>query len=192
MSVEFSNAYQEILLDNLMAVIKQNFVFQTQLKLAENSSKINEELKSQLERLSVSYNEAKNQLSQLDVYKTKAESNSSAHEEKSRIQSALNDLSKKHSNLERELENKNNEISKLLNERNKEIKSVTDAKDKEIENIKLEVNELKSYIQKLEEIAPASKLKKLSPEKETVVFEEKNDTTKIENKIQKVLDGSTF
>ncbi len=39
MSVEFSNAYQEILLDNLVAIIKQNFVFQTQLKLAENTGK---------------------------------------------------------------------------------------------------------------------------------------------------------
>ena len=39
MSVEFSNAYQEILLDNLMSIIKQNFIFQTQLKLAESSGK---------------------------------------------------------------------------------------------------------------------------------------------------------
>ena len=39
MSVEFSNAYQEILLDNLMSIIKQNFVFQTQLKMTEDVGK---------------------------------------------------------------------------------------------------------------------------------------------------------
>ena len=39
MSVEFSNTYQEILLDNLVSIIKQNFIFQTQLKLAENGNK---------------------------------------------------------------------------------------------------------------------------------------------------------
>ena len=41
MSVEFSNTYQEILLDNLVSIIKQNFVFQTQLKLAENDARRN-------------------------------------------------------------------------------------------------------------------------------------------------------
>ena len=41
MSVEFSNAYQEILLDNFNSVIKQNLMFQTQLKMAEEAQKNN-------------------------------------------------------------------------------------------------------------------------------------------------------
>ena len=41
MSVEFSNAYQEILLDNFNSVIKQNMMFQTQLKMAEEMQKNN-------------------------------------------------------------------------------------------------------------------------------------------------------
>ena len=41
MSVEFSNAYQEILLDNFNSVIKQNMMFQTQLKMAEEAQKNN-------------------------------------------------------------------------------------------------------------------------------------------------------
>ena len=49
MSVEFSNAYQEILLDNLVAIIKQNFVFQTQLKLAEDSGKAKDEIQARSE-----------------------------------------------------------------------------------------------------------------------------------------------
>ena len=51
MSVEFSNAYQEILLDNLVAIIKQNFIFQTQLKLAEDSGKATAEIQARYDEL---------------------------------------------------------------------------------------------------------------------------------------------
>jgi len=195
MSVEFSNTYQEILLDNLMAIIKQNFIFQTQIKVAESASKEHEETKKKLEELTALYNTAKSELLQLNVYKNKAESNSSAHEEKSRIQSALNDEMKKSSSLQKELENKNSEISRLKTEKNNEVNKVKNEKDEEIVK-------LKDYINQLESIAPSTKLKKISPEKtiskeeKTInvlsVFEEKNDSTKIENKLKKVLDGSTF
>jgi hypothetical protein len=70
MSVEFSNAYQEILLDNLTSIIKQNFIFQTQIKLLEKSSKENVELRQKVEELVSLYNTAKNELSQLNVYQT--------------------------------------------------------------------------------------------------------------------------
>ena len=51
MSVEFSNAYQEILLENLMSIIKQNFMFQTQLKMFEESGKEKEELQAKYNEL---------------------------------------------------------------------------------------------------------------------------------------------
>mgnify|MGYP003345724111 FL=1 len=51
MSVEFSNAYQEILFDNLVSIIKQNFMFQTQLKLAEDTGKVKEELQAKYNEL---------------------------------------------------------------------------------------------------------------------------------------------
>jgi flagellar motility protein MotE (MotC chaperone) len=97
MSVEFSNAYQEILLDNLIAIIKQNFVFQTQLKLAEEAGKTRAELQAK-------YDELMN--SRLNV-------NDTAHEEKTRIQGALNDVMKKKSGLEKELQEKKTEIAEL-------------------------------------------------------------------------------
>jgi chromosome segregation ATPase len=194
MSVEFSNAYQEILLDNLTAIIKQNFVFQTQLKLSENVGKQKEEsenkfleLQKQFNELNNLYNEAKNELGQIDVYKSKAEQNNSAHEEKSRIQTALNDEMKKSSALQNELQSKESEILNLKNT-NQQV----------VDGLHLQINELNDYIKKLEEIVPVTKLKKLGsvktiPEvKEEPVFEEKNDTPKIENKLQKVLDGSAF
>jgi len=131
MSVEFSNAYQEILLDNLVAIIKQNFVFQTQLKLAENSGKATAEIQAKYNELIQAYEAVKD-------LKTKVDVNASAHEDKSRLQGALNDTMKHTTELQKQLEEKNTEIASL--------------------------NE---YIEKLETIATPSKLKKLNPEKFT-------------------------
>lgn len=131
MSVEFSNAYQEILLDNLVAIIKQNFVFQTQLKLAEDSGKATAEIQAKYNELIQAYEAVKD-------LKTKVDVNASAHEDKSRLQSALNDSMKQNTALQKQLEEKNTEIASL--------------------------NE---YIEKLESIATPSKLKKLNPEKFT-------------------------
>jgi len=129
MSVEFSNAYQEILLDNLVAIIKQNFIFQTQLKLAEDSGKATAEIQAKYNELIQAYEAVKD-------LKTKVDVNASAHEDKSRLQSALNDSMKHTTTLQKQLEEKNTEIAGL--------------------------NE---YIEKLETIATPSKLKKLNPEK---------------------------
>jgi predicted RNase H-like nuclease (RuvC/YqgF family) len=131
MSVEFANAYQEILLDNLVAIIKQNFVFQTQLKLAENSGKATAEIQAKYNELIQAYEAVKD-------LKTKVDVNASAHEDKSRLQGALNDSMKQNTALQKQLEEKNTEIASL--------------------------NE---YIEKLETIATPSKLKKLNPEKFT-------------------------
>ena len=131
MSVEFSNAYQEILLDNLVAIIKQNFVFQTQLKLAENTGKATAEIQEKYNELLKAYEAVKD-------LKTKVDVNASAHEDKSRLQGALNDTMKQNTTLQKQLEEKNTEIAGL--------------------------NE---YIEKLESIATPSKLKKLNPEKFT-------------------------
>jgi len=129
MSVEFSNAYQEILLDNLMAIIKQNFVFQTQLKLAEDTGKSKAEIQAK-------YNELFQAHEALKDFKAKSEVNASAHEDKSRLQSALNNSMKKYAALQKDLEAKDTEIASL-----------------------------KEYIEKLENIATPSKLKKLNPDK---------------------------
>lgn len=86
MSVEFSNAYQDILFDNLMSIIKQNFVFQTQIKLSENVVNEKQELQKSYDRL---LNEKNTQTS-------------SSSDEKNRIQQALNDTMKKNSTLAKE------------------------------------------------------------------------------------------
>ena len=131
MSVEFSNAYQEILLDNLIAIIKQNFIFQTQLKLAEDSGKTTAEIQAKYNELLQTYEAVKD-------LKTKVDVNASEHEDKSRLQGALNDTMKPNTALQKQLEEKNTEIAGL-----------------------------KDYMEKLESIATPSKLKKLNPEKFT-------------------------
>ena len=131
MSVEFSNAYQEILLDNLVSIIKQNFIFQTQLKLAEDSGKTTAEIQAKYNELLQTYEAVKD-------LKTKVDVNASAHEDKSRLQGALNDTMKQNTALQKQLEEKNTEIAGL-----------------------------KDYMEKLESIATPSKLKKLNPEKFT-------------------------
>jgi len=136
MSVEFSNAYQEILLENLMTIIKQNFMFQTQLKLAEDTGKQKVELEAKYNDIVGQWNSVQSRLEEIESYKQRADNNNSAHQEKTRIQTALNDEMKKSVRLKVELEEKEGEISKL-----------------------------KDYISKLEEISPMSKLKKINPEK---------------------------
>jgi chromosome segregation ATPase len=144
MSVEFSNAYQEILLENLMSVIKQNFVFQTQIKLTENLGKEKSDLEKSFFELNEKYNSVKGEVDQLNNYKQKAEQNSSAHEEKSRIQSALNETMRKNSALQKELEDKTSVLQKELNDKNEKIKT------------------LELYVRTLESHVATSKLKKIN------------------------------
>jgi predicted nuclease with TOPRIM domain len=106
MSVEFSNTYQDILLDNLVSIIKQNFIFQTQLKLSESAVKDKTELQNNYDILNGEIVSLRQQLSRV-------ESNDSAHEEKSRIQTALNDELKRSVDLKRTLEERDGEIFNL-------------------------------------------------------------------------------
>lgn len=171
MSVEFNNAYQEILFDNLVSIIKQNFIFQTQIKLLEKIAKDKEEFEKSYNELKVNYNKILNEVKQVEIYKNKAEQNNSAHEEKNRIQAALNEEMKKTSSLK-------NQMNSILIEKQKIID---------------ELNSLKNYLEKVKSFVPVSKLKKINLEETPKnVFEEKNDTPKIKNNLQKILDGSTF
>ena len=136
MSVEFANLYQEILLDNLMAVIKQNFVFQTQLKIVENTGKELEETKLLLNDIRENYESIKGLAEQAGTYKSIADQTSSLHDEKNRIQEALN--------------------SSLV-----KIKELS-TKDQEQ---KQEIQKLKQYISDLESNVPVTKLKKINSHK---------------------------
>jgi len=164
MSVEFSNTYQEILLDNLVSIIKQNFIFQTQLKLAEGGNKDKAELQEKYDTLFSQYNSLKSQTPELEALRLRADTNAGAHEEKSRIQSALNDEMKKSVELKGQLEAKSNEMA----DKNHEIV------------------DLKNQILKLESLIPVSK-----PKKSNSVFDPIESTPLIPSS-SKGKDGSTF
>ena len=91
MSVEFSNAYQEVLLENIDSILKQNFMLQARLKLLEKEANIKTELQAKLDDVTAKYQEALAQVGAAEQYKVQASSNDAIVQEKSRIQSALND-----------------------------------------------------------------------------------------------------
>ena len=124
MSVEFSNAYQEVLLENLDVVLKQNFMMQARIKLLEKETNNRAEMQAKIEELSVKHQEVLQQVEQTHHYKTQAENNDSIVQEKSRIQSALNDTM-------RELGT---------------TKNLLDLKNKEVEEMKSRISELEKLI----------------------------------------------
>lgn len=148
MSVDFANAYQEILLDNLVAVIKQNFIFQTQIKLNESVTRDKVQLENELKELKNNIDSYGNISKELENYKQKAEQNSSAHDEKNRIQVALNEEMIKNVELVKKFEEKNKQFEKELNEKNTKIQ------------------ELQKSIDELKSLVAPTKLKKVSKEKE--------------------------
>jgi hypothetical protein len=124
MSVEFSNAYQEVLLENLDSILKQNFMFQTRIKLFEKEANFKTELQAKLDDVTAKYQEALAQVGAAEQYKVQASSNDAIVQEKSRIQSALNDTMRelgttkgaleKSQDLVKELKSRIAELEKLV------------------------------------------------------------------------------
>ena len=117
MDVNYVTAYQEVLLENLDAILKQNFQFQTRLKLYEKDSNKQAELQAKFNELSANYQEAVNKLEEFksssQVYKVQAESSDAITQEKNRIQSALNDAMREITVLNQSIQTKDKEISDL-------------------------------------------------------------------------------
>jgi chromosome segregation ATPase len=164
MSVEFSNTYQEILLDNLVSIIKQNFIFQTQLKLAEGGNKDKAELQEKYDTLFSQYESLKSQTPELEALRLRVDTNAGAHEEKSRIQSALNDEMRKSVELKGQLEVKSSELAGKTQE----------------------IVDLKNQILKLESSIPTPKLKKSNSVFDPI------ESTPLTPSSSKGKDGSTF
>jgi len=168
MSVEFSNAYQEVLLENLDVILKQNFMMQARLKLFEKETNLRAEMQAKIDELTVKNQEVLQQVEQTQHYRVQAESNDAIVQEKTRIQSALNDTM-------RELGATKNSLDSITQQLN-------------LKNI--EVEEMKSSISELEKlIPPAPKVVK----KVTVKTEEKPvEISATETKKEEVEVGGTF
>ena len=168
MSVEFSNAYQEVLLENLDVILKQNFMMQTKLKLFEKEANLRAEMQAKIDDLTVKNQEVLQQVEQTQHYRVQAESNDAIVQEKSRIQSALNDTMRELGATKNSLDS----ITQQLNLKNKEVE------------------EMKSRISELEKLVPpAPKVVK----KITVKTEEKPvEISATETKKEEVEVGGTF
>ena len=168
MSVDFSNAYQEVLLENLDVILKQNFMMQARLKLFEKEANLRAEMQAKIDDLTVKNQEVLQQVEQTQHYRVQAESNDAIVQEKSRIQSALNDTM-------RELGTTKNSLDSITQELN--------LKNKEVEEMKSRISELEKLI------PPAPKVVK----KITVKTEEKPvEISATETEKIKVEVGGTF
>jgi prefoldin subunit 5 len=148
MDVKLQNAYVEVLLDNFLSVVKQNIMFQAQLKTLNDSSEELNRTKAALEEVSKKYQdcekkftESGNLINALRVDNTNKESQivntANLQKEKDRLQAATNDYMKQVSALKEE----NSSILDKLNKQNK-------------------------YIEDLESLVPITKLKKIKASNE--------------------------
>jgi cysteinyl-tRNA synthetase len=113
MSVEFSNAYQEVLLENLDVVLKQNFMMQARIKLLESEVNSRAEIQARLEEITAKHQNTLQQIEESQHYRIQAESNDAIVQEKSRIQSALNDTMRELGATQNLLDSKNKEVEEM-------------------------------------------------------------------------------
>jgi len=106
----FLNTYTEIVQENVSAIIKQNFVFQTQLKIAENKLAVMDDAIRNADNLSVQNKELQTKINELlsltSSYKTVAD-------DKSRLQSSLNETSQVKNQMQTQLNDMQQELTRL-------------------------------------------------------------------------------
>jgi chromosome segregation ATPase len=165
----FINVYNEVILENLNAIMKQNFMFQTQMKfLEERVSKIPE---------------MEEKLASVEADKTNKQ------EEYSRLMGEKNNLANEVGSLKNELEDKNriiqnnvtsdNDKHRLQTAVNKQAGEIEKLQNR-IESMEKEIDSQKEYTTQLEEMLPNSKKKKLGieiPEEDTPKVEVKKEQT---------------
>ena len=154
MDVKLQNSYVEVAVENFVAVVKQNLLFQAQINVYEQEIKEIPVLHNQIEML-------RNACVELEKKSEEArysKSSEALKAEKDRIQIALNDYMRSEASLKLQMQD-------LL---------------EELENVN-------KYVLKLEEIVPASKLKKLKS------VEEKTEKTIEETPEEEINSaGGTF
>jgi DNA repair ATPase RecN len=143
MDVNLQNVYAEVLLDNFISVIKQNIMFQAQLELMTKNASDAEKLKSEIYELKRLNNDLQQTVNNLSGTQVDTSSFNSIKQEKDRLQSAVNDYMRQIKQLKENLLVTKSESSDVLVKNSEQI------------------DELNKYIQKLEMVVPANKLKKI-------------------------------
>jgi len=185
---QFLTAYNEVVLENMNSVLKQNFIFQTQLKFVEGKDREIGELKEQLAK----FQELENNI---NLSKTESEKR-------------ISDLISEVNNLKHQLNNKEDELKKNSNsdaDRHR-LQTAVNTQMKEIEALKNQVSSLEAqqkqkdasikeqqeYITKLEEMLPKTKKKQLGIT-ENQTTEEATESVTTNEELTKISStGGTF
>lgn len=192
MDAKFLNTYNEVILDNFNAVLKQNFLFQTQIKVLEEQVKEKSELETKLASLSSENNDISELRGEIDGLKDELNNKNLAIQnlnntdsERHRLQTAVN-------NQMKEIEGLKSQVGSLQNGKDSEVQSVKNQKDSVIKLLKDKEKEQLDYIAQLEEMLPNSKKKKLGIELPTT---EKELTIPVKdemNVLKFTSNGGTF
>ena len=192
MDAKFLNTYNEVILDNFNAVLKQNFLFQTQIKVLEEQVKEKSELETKLASLSSENNDISELRAESDGLKTELDNKNLAIQnlnntdsERHRLQTAVN-------NQMKEIEGLKSQVGSLQNGKDSEVQSVKNQKDSEIRLLKDKEKEQLNYIAQLEEMLPNSKKKKLGIELPTTEKELTIPAKDEMNVLKFASNGGTF
>ena len=192
MDAKFLNTYNEVILDNFNAVLKQNFLFQTQIKVLEEQVKEKSELETKLASLSSENNDIVELRGEIDGLKDELNNKNLAIQnlnntdsERHRLQTAVN-------NQMKEIEGLKSQVGSLQNGKDSEVQSVKNQKDSEIRLLKDKEKEQLNYIAQLEEMLPNSKKKKLGIELPTTEKELTIPAKDEMNVLKFASNGGTF
>lgn len=174
MDGKFLNVYNEVVLENFYAVLKQNFMFQTQLKFAEENTKKVGELEKKLATL--------------------ASENDDANILREEIKTLKETISQKDAIIQSS-SNTDNERHRLQTAVNNQMKEIEGLK-KTIDDLQKQQKDQQEYVTQLEEMLPNSKKKKLGieiPEEPKPIKEDLTTLNKEDDNILKFAStGGTF
>jgi uncharacterized phage infection (PIP) family protein YhgE len=187
----FINAYNEVILENLNAIMKQNFMFQTQIKFLEQ--RVNE-LPEMEKKLADFEKDKSSELEQLQNSTGDFEKKlSDKQNDYNRLMDEKNNLAGQVLSLKNEVEDKNRVILNNITSDNDKHRLQTavnqqsgeiDILKNRIESMEKEIDSHKKYNLQLEEMLPNSKKKKLGieiPEEDTPKVEVKKEQTVFNN-----------
>lgn len=168
MDLNLQNAYVEVLLDNFISVVKQNLMFQAQLEVTSKTLNTFNELKERTDFLEQENKQLKGVIESVTSENVILKNDISVEgsgktlkEERVRLQSAVNDYMRQVKTLREEI-----------------LKVKSESQDVLVKNVQ-NIEDLNKYIQRLESVIPASKLKKLKTV-DVTDFEEKVASEKTE------------
>ena len=126
--LKFLNTYTEVMQDNINSVIKQNFIFQTQLKLAEEQLAVLDDAKRTVDKLTVENKELTQKVHELSNLTS---SYRNVADDKSRLQVSLNETSQ----VKNQLQSKINDMEQVIMRLENKVKDYDELK-KENEELK--------------------------------------------------------